>query len=403
MISFEIDPKLAPFYAGLENHTAVVPIGVSNESSYTEGFLESSWDPNMALKNKFGGGTFFTRKIYTHLTRKQRIPTFDLSSFVRNNFNEDDYVVLKLDIEGSEYAVIDKMLRDGSFKFIDYLFLEFHELHSSGWSPTEKKLLRKRMENEGIVYHRWDAEYPMVVGAEDWQPSVFGNLSKPSSKVCSSGKSRVKIAIAGGLNRRKIVRLIETVLAHSNLKNINIALFLYRDFIRENVDLVTKWFNNPRIVLGSRGDAPRPQKYFAKLRLSQEIKTIQISSLRQIVRITGHSTEWYLPDFPGNKFVEKTVETLGLKFSRNVVWVPPKDPEELNGDYSAKISVGKTALLLDYAYRQLKNMPVNTNTWLVFDSDFDETWTSSVFILDFLNTEHAKKLLIEPGCFISTD
>ena len=47
MISFEIDPLLAPYYAGFENHTALVPLAVSNTSGSDTARLEPMWKPNM--------------------------------------------------------------------------------------------------------------------------------------------------------------------------------------------------------------------------------------------------------------------------------------------------------------------------------------------------------------------
>ena len=45
MISFEIDPLLAPYYAGFVNHTALVPLGVSNEQGSFTAYLDLPWEP----------------------------------------------------------------------------------------------------------------------------------------------------------------------------------------------------------------------------------------------------------------------------------------------------------------------------------------------------------------------
>ena len=46
MISFEIDSMLAPYYASFVNHTAMVPLGVSNEKGSFKAFLDPTWQPN---------------------------------------------------------------------------------------------------------------------------------------------------------------------------------------------------------------------------------------------------------------------------------------------------------------------------------------------------------------------
>ena len=45
MISFEIDPLLAPYYAGFKNHTALVPLGVSDKFGSFDAFLDDTWQP----------------------------------------------------------------------------------------------------------------------------------------------------------------------------------------------------------------------------------------------------------------------------------------------------------------------------------------------------------------------
>ena len=35
-----------------------------------------------------------------------KVKTIDLSSWIKSNFNPSDYIILKLDIEGAEYAVL---------------------------------------------------------------------------------------------------------------------------------------------------------------------------------------------------------------------------------------------------------------------------------------------------------
>jgi FkbM family methyltransferase len=54
------------------------------------------------------------------------VDTIDFSQFIMDNFNKDDYIILKMDIEGGEYKVIDKMLEDKTFEYIDEFYVEFH-------------------------------------------------------------------------------------------------------------------------------------------------------------------------------------------------------------------------------------------------------------------------------------
>jgi len=52
--------------------------------------------------------------------------TVDLSRFIRDTVSDDDYLILKMDIEGAEYEVLLKMIKDGTLKMVDELIVEFH-------------------------------------------------------------------------------------------------------------------------------------------------------------------------------------------------------------------------------------------------------------------------------------
>ncbi len=54
------------------------------------------------------------------------VPCFDFSAWMLKTFHLTDYVVLKMDIEGSEYAILDKMLADRSLSLVNELRCEWH-------------------------------------------------------------------------------------------------------------------------------------------------------------------------------------------------------------------------------------------------------------------------------------
>ena len=63
--------------------------------------------------------------------KKRKVKAVDFSAWLRNKisnekFKKYNYVILKMDIEGSEYRVIDKMCIDGTIKSIDRILIEYH-------------------------------------------------------------------------------------------------------------------------------------------------------------------------------------------------------------------------------------------------------------------------------------
>ncbi len=57
--------------------------------------------------------------------KKRTVETIDLSKYI-SQFNEEDYIILVLDVEGSEYEVLEKMLTENTIDLIDKIYVEFH-------------------------------------------------------------------------------------------------------------------------------------------------------------------------------------------------------------------------------------------------------------------------------------
>lgn len=78
------------------------------------------------------------------------------AKFLRERYKPDDYVVVKIDVEGSEYALFDHLLETGSASLMDELFVEWH-----GWrfAETWERIarLQEQLQHEaGVVrMHYW--------------------------------------------------------------------------------------------------------------------------------------------------------------------------------------------------------------------------------------------------------
>ena len=70
------------------------------------------------IKGKRGG----------HLDQEHpiKVQCLDFSKWILDNFTKDDFIVLKMDIEGAEYPVLNKMIEDGSIYYIKKAFIAFH-------------------------------------------------------------------------------------------------------------------------------------------------------------------------------------------------------------------------------------------------------------------------------------
>jgi FkbM family methyltransferase len=55
-----------------------------------------------------------------------RVEAIDFSSWLAETVDREDYVIVKMDIEGAEYDVLEKVIADGNLPLIDELIIEFH-------------------------------------------------------------------------------------------------------------------------------------------------------------------------------------------------------------------------------------------------------------------------------------
>jgi len=60
----------------------------------------------------------------THMT----VEAVDLSMWLMDNFDETDEIIMAMDIEGSEYAIIPRMLETGVVKYLNKFYLEWHSM-----------------------------------------------------------------------------------------------------------------------------------------------------------------------------------------------------------------------------------------------------------------------------------
>ena len=76
------------------------------------------------------GASLLREKTSGGLNKKKplKVETVDFGKWIMQ-FDITDYIIVKMDIEGAEFRVLDKMIKDGSINYIDKLYLETHGIH----------------------------------------------------------------------------------------------------------------------------------------------------------------------------------------------------------------------------------------------------------------------------------
>ncbi|WIA56088.1 FkbM family methyltransferase [Sphingobium sp. WTD-1] len=121
-VTFEPNPALHKYYAG-------VPTQLRPEAAYTyNGEINFTIDPIDADGSSLIEGKRIdaTKKLENAECPVINAPCIDLSEYIRTVSSKYDEIHLKMDIEGAEYDILEKMLSDGTLNLIDKLYCEFH-------------------------------------------------------------------------------------------------------------------------------------------------------------------------------------------------------------------------------------------------------------------------------------
>ena len=108
--------------------------------------------------------------------KAQTVPVVDLASWLLVSFKPSDLVVLKLDIEGAERAVVAAMLASGAARLVDVL-LSVGECHIQSKDCIDMEA-RLRQTGPREIFHE-----PKGGGLEPWsevlhRPRSMGNYGR---------------------------------------------------------------------------------------------------------------------------------------------------------------------------------------------------------------------------------
>ncbi|XP_070549562.1 uncharacterized protein [Ptychodera flava] len=410
--SFEIDAGLAPYFAYYQDkgHTLHCPVGVADKDGNMTAFNEGVWFPgkvNMGLDMQWGGGSLFVsgkegvdkqdggkRK----LSRHDVIPTVDLSQWIQRNVNKEDYVIFKLDVEGAEYGILRKMLKDGTFEWIDKFYGEYHPTQPTGETEKEKKRITDAVAKEITDIISWSAE------TKEFQD--FDKVNSPTILTDTPGSkgqtldscgvvdkmTTVSIVIEVGMNAKRARKLIATIAAYPI--DVHLTLFIYGDFAEEHPDLVKEW--STKYEIGIRCDGPMSSGNW-ELQYSNAIRLSIVSAERRLSDI-GLQAHYILP--PGvNKVVSDVVTKRKLRLIQPRTTFPPKGKQLTSRNYHKFRDVEK----VPKALRMINDGLAKSGGILSLDSDFPDNNMISVFLLDYLyqtSGHEVVKLECAPGTHV---
>jgi FkbM family methyltransferase len=153
--AFEPQPELVACVEEVRSGHPGTPIHFSNKAVWVRDgtmdfYLATEWGPNHR-----GGSTLLAGHVknaakvdYSHPIA---VGCIDFSRWLRRNFSRRDHLVVKMDIEGAEYPVLEKMIADGTIDYINELIVEFHWQMNEDLSQERHDALRAALDERVLV------------------------------------------------------------------------------------------------------------------------------------------------------------------------------------------------------------------------------------------------------------
>jgi FkbM family methyltransferase len=80
-----------------------------------------------------------------------KVKCIDFSEWLGNNFDKNDFIVVKMDVEGAEYELLPKMIKDGTIDLIDIIYLEWHASRVGDEKNLKRFEIEKELNKKNVV------------------------------------------------------------------------------------------------------------------------------------------------------------------------------------------------------------------------------------------------------------
>ena len=154
LVTFEPNDRFAKCYSEFPKHR-LIQAAVHDRDGSQHFFLDpEDGDGSTLFRNKLTRetGGFGTLDVANPVN----VRTIDLSRWLRDHTTNFNYVILKLDVEGAEYDILEKMIRDRTIRRIKHLFVEWH-WNRVGISRERHEQLISALKRRNVAILEWDA------------------------------------------------------------------------------------------------------------------------------------------------------------------------------------------------------------------------------------------------------
>lgn len=96
-------------------------------------------------------------KIRENFNKTVKMNCFDFPLYVETNFNSQDNIICKLDIEGSEYAVLERIIEKNIIPYFKKIYVEFHAnfFRNKDEMVNKELKIKQHFNNAGLQLETW--------------------------------------------------------------------------------------------------------------------------------------------------------------------------------------------------------------------------------------------------------
>jgi len=103
------------------------------------------------------GSTLMADKTTGQVDYDNPVPSkcIDFDRWIKENCSKEDFIILKMDIEGGEFKVIPHMMKGGSFDYLNEIWIEIHPNKIKKYLSTDKLKMVEDIKKYDILYKDW--------------------------------------------------------------------------------------------------------------------------------------------------------------------------------------------------------------------------------------------------------
>ena len=145
IFAFEANPALAHHFDDLNVNFLQKAVWI--EDGTIDFFIGGDPTGSTLCETKDSGMVDYSKPV--------NVECVNISKWIKDNFEKEDYIIFKMDIEGAEFEVIPHMIDDGSLEYIDELWVEFHPNKIRKYTTDDKNHLLQRIKENDLILKDW--------------------------------------------------------------------------------------------------------------------------------------------------------------------------------------------------------------------------------------------------------